>query len=524
MRDRVRPEKPFPGTLASRSRPREPAPMPDAELHGLPSDPTPLVALRERLVAVLARAATDFGLDPRALQVAYVPNWGGFVNASFRAFDGTRAIRVKLAKEADTIARLRRWHDLAPILHARYRAPRMLGWLAVPGTAHEGPLFEWIDGEVPSARGRDLAREFGPILEALHADAELAARLGAESGRRTCRDAYLGGLHRRFLEDLAAVTVSPPPFLGGGDLEWMRDEVARLAADAWVEPAFEAPLVAPCHGDLWSENLLRSTEGRLTILDWDDLALGDPALDWALLLGPTRGDLRPAGAADLPARLAADLAFRARFDLLARASLFDWALDGLADWIEAGVLGPGASEVRREKERVSLAALEAYRRAYRARVREFGVREPGRSYRPRPGCYALALDAEGRVAAMSTRKGWCLPGGGAEPGETQAQTLAREVREECGRTVEIVRPLGRAIECVHAAGEGDFAKDCAFFEVRLGDVVAEPIEDDHRLEWLPVREALARLEHRSQTWAVARLLLAQSGVGGAGQALSTPVG
>jgi 8-oxo-dGTP pyrophosphatase MutT (NUDIX family) len=42
-----------------------------------------------------------------------------------------------------------------------------------------------------------------------------------------------------------------------------------------------------------------------------------------------------------------------------------------------------------------------------------------------------------------TCKGWCLPGGSIEPGETPEQAVVREVKEETGLTVGIRRKLFR---------------------------------------------------------------------------------
>jgi len=56
------------------------------------------------------------------------------------------------------------------------------------------------------------------------------------------------------------------------------------------------------------------------------------------------------------------------------------------------------------------------------------------------GVRGLVSDEEGRVFLVkhSYVRGWHLPGGGVEPGETLRQALARELREE--GNIEIVNP------------------------------------------------------------------------------------
>ncbi len=300
-------------------------------------------------------------------RVEYVPNWGGFGNASFRVRDGVHDLRLKLAYDAEAIARLRRWESLASILHERYAAPRMEGWAHIPGTPYEGPVFEWVEGRIPTAVDAALASRVGALLERLADDEDVASALSPSAGRRTCRDVYLSILDRRFREDLRLLEAERPPFVSSADLEWFRLEIDAIAHEVAVEPAFDEPARSATHGDLWLDNLILGPKGRLAILDWDDLALGDPVLDWSTFLGPTRADLRASDARLLPPRLAASRAARERFRLHGRAHLLDWIVDGMADWIEAQVLDePERSRVRAEKERT----IRSARRAYETRVQD----------------------------------------------------------------------------------------------------------------------------------------------------------
>jgi ADP-ribose pyrophosphatase YjhB (NUDIX family) len=61
------------------------------------------------------------------------------------------------------------------------------------------------------------------------------------------------------------------------------------------------------------------------------------------------------------------------------------------------------------------------------------------------GCAAVIFD-DSRTKILLTRRSdndeWCLPSGGVEPGESVAETCAREVREETGLEVDIVKLLG----------------------------------------------------------------------------------
>jgi 8-oxo-dGTP diphosphatase len=76
--------------------------------------------------------------------------------------------------------------------------------------------------------------------------------------------------------------------------------------------------------------------------------------------------------------------------------------------------------------------------------------EPGRPPEPeaeRLGAIGV-LEREGRLLVVQRAEGlshagrWCFPGGHLEPGETSAQAIVRELREELGIEVEAGPHLG----------------------------------------------------------------------------------
>jgi len=315
--------------------------------------------------AHLAARAAELGLDAGRLEVRYVLNWGGFVNRSFRVTDGRTVLHLKLAAGPETRPGLCRFWELRTLL-APYRAPAPVAWIEVPGTEYSGVLSRWIDGAPPPSLEGRLAEEVAGTVARLHADGELAARLRSPGAPATCADAFRRTYAERFFADLETVEGERPPFVPPSTLAWLRGQAEAVEAAVDAAPAFREAADAPTHGDLWVENLLVTARGEWFVLDWDEVAPGDPALDWGMLFGPTRTDLRTAADRALPARATADPAVRERLPLYARASLLDWVIDPLADWIDAGEAPEHLGEVRAEKERIHLAALDAYRRRYGA--------------------------------------------------------------------------------------------------------------------------------------------------------------
>lgn len=69
----------------------------------------------------------------------------------------------------------------------------------------------------------------------------------------------------------------------------------------------------------------------------------------------------------------------------------------------------------------------------------------GKEGRIRLGCSAVIFD-EAREKVLLTKRAdnglWCLPGGGVDPGESVEETIIREVQEETGLTIRVVRLVG----------------------------------------------------------------------------------
>jgi aminoglycoside phosphotransferase (APT) family kinase protein len=312
-----------------------------------------LHALESSLIRAARRHLSHL-IDPERLAVSYVVNRGGFVNASFVVSDGDARVHVKVARTPESIRRLRRWRALASRLEARYLAPTILALLPIDA-ATEGTVFQFVHGEPPdSARTEWLVPLLGAISR-LHRDAELAAALG-DAASWSCREAWRATFLDRFEADLATVRTTRPPFVTPETLDALTHLAAAVTRDVDAEAAFDTPAVAAVHGDLWRNNILVDPQGRPTVLDWDDLHVGDPALDWGTLFGfdPTH----PASGIALPDTLGTippDVA--ARLPLYWRSTVIDHAIDSLADWVEA-VDAPAVTAIaRRHAEHVHRAAM-----------------------------------------------------------------------------------------------------------------------------------------------------------------------
>ncbi len=316
--------------------------------------PMPDVSQLTRRVrdALLAQYPALAGPSP---EVRYVVNRGGFVNASFTIGTPQPVAHVKVATQPDAVRNLQRWIGCAPLLHERYRAPRLLGTLDLgPGLC--AMLFEFVKGTPAAAAAQDWVPAVGQTIAALHADADLAASLGTDLPV-TCAQVWEGTYGDRYDADLADIRLAPPPFVSPSMMDCLTGWVARLRILVHEDAAFDVSAVAAIHGDLWPGNILIADD-RVTILDWDDLSVGDPVMDWGMLIG-YRTD---GGFPVLPQSVddTFDAASRRRFDVYRWCAVLDHCIDPLSDWIDAGSVPEHVGDAREYAERVHRVAFSRF--------------------------------------------------------------------------------------------------------------------------------------------------------------------
>ncbi len=278
--------------------------------------------VRDALVAALG---PDTHVEHRA-------NHTGVGKLSFAVTVGRRRFWAKVAADDDADWPLTTWSRVADVLAERHAAPPVLEVLAIGGRT--ALLFPFIDAPVATrAMLHERYDEAQSILTGLHSDVALADLLGTPTTTAGCfRKVWL----ERFVADLDVIE----GYVGKDLHAYLSDEVDELGA---LVDALDIPARSAVHGDPWHENFLVAPD-RLWLLDWEDLAVGDPAMDDAILRHDAVGT-DPHHWPDDPVHAVAR-----------RALMLDAVIDVAADWVENT-----DPLVRRQKEAAYLAGLESYR-------------------------------------------------------------------------------------------------------------------------------------------------------------------
>ncbi len=117
----------------------------------------------------------------------------------------------------------------------------------------------------------------------------------------------------------------------------------------------------------------------------------------------------------------------------------------------------------------------------------------GQPYRPRPGVYAVILQGSSLLATHQAAPvpEFQLPGGGIDPGENPVAALHREVYEETGWRIRILRRMGAFRRFTYMPEYDKWAeKICAIYLARPVLRLGPPIEAGHQAIWMPGETAL----------------------------------
>ncbi|HEX3931531.1 MAG TPA: aminoglycoside phosphotransferase family protein [Nocardioides sp.] len=277
------------------------------------------------------REAIEALLGPGAV-ATHCPNHTGAGKLSYEVRARGERWWVKVAASDEEGRRLTRWASVATILAERHGAPPVLEVLDV--LDRTALLFPFLDHPV-ATRSTLLDRyaEVGAVLDGLHADHDLAGRLGGPvTGRESFRDVWVS----RFEADLRIIAghVAPDVY------DYLAAEVETLAA---LVDGLDLPVHHAIHGDPWHENVLLGWD-RVWLIDWESIAVGDPVIDRAILLMDVHGAQRAAWPTE------------PRHQVARRALLLDAAVDGAADWVQSS-----EPAMRRAKEVGFHDGLAAYR-------------------------------------------------------------------------------------------------------------------------------------------------------------------
>jgi aminoglycoside phosphotransferase (APT) family kinase protein len=226
-----------------------------------------------------------------------------------------------------------------------------------PEIGFAGMLQQHIDGKAADfCNSPALVEELIEWGNRLHADADLRSHLSTSGSEKTYLDHFVETYIDRFTADLGLVAEGHLPFASSVLIEWMWHETDRLRETAESVQAFHHPATEPVHGDLNEGNVL-VTANDWFVLDWDDLALGDPAVDFAVLLWPIVYERGQWSGFSIPN----ENGFRQRMEICLRAQLLDEVIDPLADYVAAGAVPSKQDEVQVVKRKRHEEALQRYR-------------------------------------------------------------------------------------------------------------------------------------------------------------------
>ena len=117
-----------------------------------------------------------------------------------------------------------------------------------------------------------------------------------------------------------------------------------------------------------------------------------------------------------------------------------------------------------------------------------GEKKENITYKERKCAYAILQGKEDKVGLIEVRDEYFLIGGGIENNEDEIEALKRETIEEAGYSIKEIKKF-EEVEAYYLDKERGYLKVVAtIYIAELDEYIKNPIELDHKLIWISLKE------------------------------------
>ena len=136
--------------------------------------------------------------------------------------------------------------------------------------------------------------------------------------------------------------------------------------------------------------------------------------------------------------------------------------------------------------------------------KEFGTKLNHVNYIDREAVYGILLNKD-NVLVIKTPRGYFLPGGGIECGETAHECLIREMIEEAGLIIDIDSYIGKSVLYDMSPKDKTYYSMYGSYYLVSESGQAKQTETDHKTIYMTIDDAIKHLKLVHQVWALKKI-------------------
>lgn len=115
-------------------------------------------------------------------------------------------------------------------------------------------------------------------------------------------------------------------------------------------------------------------------------------------------------------------------------------------------------------------------------------------YKKRPGSYAIIIrKKDDKIGIVTDGNGNFYLGGGMEKGETEVETLKREVMEESGYTIKNIQEFDKVGSFLFSKTHGYLEVIAHVYIAELDEKIKDPIEKDYTMLWVNAEDYIGKM-------------------------------